>query len=1003
MEGLDATLAASIVDSILTTRDLRRVLSITAEQLGSALSAARSIALLNVEDKAVRQPPIEWSEADTDPALDNELLTLAKHVQRLTSSLPRAIAVHQPGSDPLFAAVYQQLKRLEISSLLAVTTRCNGVPNATLLLLRTGPSGPWREDEINVVDYVAHFFGMAVGNCLAGAGAAAAAALPGIDEKRTAAEAAEKAGAAPPSLAVAIASAREPVAEQHYHRLVDNSDAVIFHINANHEIKFINNRSVDLFGVDPKEISGSAAVKWYDLVHPEDRENVRSHVEDIKKGSLAFEEEFRVINSLTGRERWLLAKFVPVHNADGELYGWDGFAVDITARREAQEALDAQSKKVRALYTVSSAIRGYLDPANIASRGLAALCEATGADAGLCYLYPSRDTEKLSLVAHHGFSVDFAQKSELISSVESLSTYVAEHGQSVVVPDMRSDPRCSRLLAEEEGVRSSVLVPISVEDETLGTLALFHRRVAQFDGGDVMLVAAAANQIGLASRQANLFAAYRKQTKKLAALYRISHELSGFLSLDETFQKAFTIIRDELDLRRLWLGLLNETGTRIIGTAAYGPGWKKRLVEMNVEIIGRDHPIAQVVTTRKAMIIKDPEQSLSRFGVRRFFSRYSISAVGLVPLVSGGQVLGVLAFQADGEEVKLDEEQMTLISSLASEIAATVLAKRLEERIAQGDKMRAAGLLAAGIAHNFNNLLQAILGQASLLEMQFPNEEKVRRPARTINDSATKGAALVRQLVSFANLEEPSSEVCDVNAVVERGFDTLTRNLRERHHLVLHLGENLPRAYVDPGQLMRILVTLVRNASEAMERGGTVQVFTDSTIVDRESPHYEVPYGAYIRVGVRDEGVGMDAETRRRCFEPFFTTKNLDPSSGLSLSGAGLGLAAAYALARKNGGRLVVDSRKGYGSVFTLYLPVNQEVADEKEPDEFPERNELEEAQGMRVRPAQEQARAARESLKIEVEKYDESASEKRYSSQELLGKRTAPGKKPNQTPPRKW
>ena len=98
--------------------------------------------------------------------------------------------------------------------------------------------------------------------------------------------------------------------------------------------------------------------------------------------------------------------------------------------------------------------------------------------------------------------------------------------------------------------------------------------------------------------------------------------------------------------------------------------------------------------------------------------------------------------------------------------------------------------------------------------------------------------------------------------------------------------------------------------------------------IDEDSPHYEVPYGHYVRVGVRDSGRGMDEETRSRCFEPFFTTHNVDPSTGIGMSGAGLGLAAAYALSRRNGGRLVVDSRLGHGSVFTLYLPVFEEDVD---------------------------------------------------------------------------
>lgn len=447
-----------------------------------------------------------------------------------------------------------------------------------------------------------------------------------------------------------------------------------------------------------------------------------------------------------------------------------------------------------------------------------------------------------------------------------------------------------------------------------------------------MLVSAAANQIGLAARQADLFAAYKKQTKNLSALYRLSHELSRSLSLEETFQQAFTIIRDELGLKRLWLGLLNEHGTHIIGQAAFGPGWKKRLVEINVDISGREHPIADAVRKKRASVIYEPGKMLAEFGLKRFFSRFAIKTLGVVPLVTSGQVLGVLAVQPGVQDPVLDEEELNLLSSLANEIATIILTKRLEERVGEGDRMRSAGLLAAGIAHNFNNLLQAVMGQASLLEMQAGNEAQVQRAAKIISESATKGATLVRQLLSFANLEEPQHLRCSVNEMIAKEAKSLSRLLRDNQRLRILLKKGLPPALVDPRHVLRIIASLVTNATEAMQsKGGPIQIFTDKVTVHLESPHVEVPYGEYISIGVRDSGVGMDAETKRRCFEPFFTTKDVDPSTGLGLTGAGLGLAAAYALARKNGGRLVVDSRPGYGSLFTLYVPVSPRVAESEE------------------------------------------------------------------------
>ncbi len=711
--------------------------------------------------------------------------------------------------------------------------------------------------------------------------------------------------------------------DSRYQRLVEHADAIIFNTDPEHNITFISRRSLDFFGVSPEDFVARESICWIDLVHPEDRERVRTIARESQNTTISFDEEFRVVNHISGRIRWLLTKLVPVLNEKGILIGWDGFGIDITARREAQLALEQQSKKIRALYTVSAAISGYIDPANVSSRGLAALCDATGGEAALCYLFQDKDSRDLELVSHYGFSASFVDKVEAISTLPNLSQHVATSGHPVVVPDVRSDARASALLAEDEGIRSAVLVPVQVEDDIMGTIGLFSRELKKFDGGDVMLITAAASQIGLAARQAQLFSAYRRQTKNLSALYRMSRELSRNLTLEDIFQHAFSIIRDELGLKRLWLGLLNETGSRIVGQAAYGPGWKRRLVEMNVELTGEDNPIAKVIETKQPMTIDDSRYSLKEFGLKRIFSRLAIQSIVLVPIVSAGQVIGVLAVQPHSDQFRMDEERLTLLSSLANEIASVVLTKRLEERVSEGEKMRTAGLLAAGIAHNFNNLLQAILGQASLIDMQKEDPSAVAKASKTIVDAANKGSSLVKQLLSFAHLEHPSEESIDVNSLIERSAEALRKLLRENQELRLHLDQTIPSAYVDPKQLIRILTNIITNATEAMVTGGTIELFTDTITVNKKRPHFEVPFGDYVRVGIRDNGVGMDAETKRRCFEPFFTTKDRDPGSGVGMTGAGLGLAAAFALARRNGGRLVVDSRPGYGSLFTVYVRVD--------------------------------------------------------------------------------
>ncbi|MBL7662275.1 GAF domain-containing protein [bacterium] len=711
--------------------------------------------------------------------------------------------------------------------------------------------------------------------------------------------------------------------ESRYRRLVEHSDAIIFHSDPEQKLTFVSRRALDFFGMNPEDIRGVSRVHWFDFVHPDDQDRVKTLATEMRDARSSFDQEFRVINRVSGNVRWLFVRLVPVYE-NQKLTGWDGFGIDITSRREAQESLVVQNRKIRALYTVSSAIRGFLDPHNIAERGLVALCDATRADAGLCFLFAPNVKTKKNFFAAHGFQENLQTNSRVLKNLETAARQVATHGQALAIPDIRLDPRIDIILSEEESLHSALFVPITVEDETLGTICIFSKKATAFDGGDVMLVSSAASQIGLAARQANLFTVYRRQTKNLAALYRMSHELSRNLSTDDIFLNAFTIIRDELGLKRLWLGLVNETGSRIVGQSAYGPGLRRRLVEVNIEITGANNAIATAVKTREPVIIDKPEEARLQFGDRKIFSRLAISSVVVMPLLAGGQVLGVLAVQPSVDDRGFGDDDITLLKSLANEIAAVLLAKRFELRMAEGERMRTAGLLAAGIAHNFNNLLQAILGQASLLELQAKVPEKVVRASELITEAATRGAQLVKQLMSFAQLERPERETADLNYILQGIVESLPEQVRAKRTVKIRPGKELPNIYVDPGQLKQVIASIITNAYEATAEGGVIEISSEKVRLDQDSGERNLPYGQYVRISIRDNGAGMDEDTKRRCFEPFFTTKNLDPGTGLSLSGNGMGLAAAYTLMKRNGGSLTVESRIGIGTEFILHLPVSE-------------------------------------------------------------------------------
>ncbi|MCC6931686.1 MAG: GAF domain-containing protein [Deltaproteobacteria bacterium] len=709
-------------------------------------------------------------------------------------------------------------------------------------------------------------------------------------------------------------------------RILNQGGFIILETDANFKIQFANEAVSHILDINPEELISSGKFYLCDLAIKEEREKLAERCLWANEHAIPFDEEFKATHRSDRRAVWLLLHARPVVDEKNNILAWDVYAFDLSSRRETQFALETQTKRLTALYTVSSAIRGYLDPANIAARGLTGLVAATTADAGVCYLYSSNQPKErtLSLVAHHGFSGFISDLEASKSVFGNLSNYVAHYGKSIVVPDLRHDPRVRGFRGESDELLSAILVPITVDDEILGTLGLFSRRTKAFNSSDVLLVGSAANQIGLAARQANLFNAYKRQTKMLAALYRISHELVGNLSLDEILQRAFAIISDELGIKRMWLGLLNELGTKIIGQTAHGTGWRRQLVHLNVDVSGNDHPFVKVIKSKEPFIVDSNPEVLEKYGLKKIFSKLAINSVVLVPLVARGNVLGIIAVQPRYDGVQLADDDMNLLVNLANEIGGCVLNKRLETQIAESEKMRTAGILAAGVAHNFNNLLQAVLGQASLLEIQAKNEPKVERAAKIIHQAAVKGAGLVKQLLSFSQLESPNREISDVNSIIHSGQKTLSTFLKHDQQIKIKLASSTPSVFVDPSQILRIVQVLVANAVDASENNGIIEVFSDVINISEDSSQLEVAYGRYVRIGIKDNGIGMDAETKRRCFEPFFSTKAIDANTGISSTGAGMGLAAANALARRNGARLVAESKLGYGSVFILFIPVQK-------------------------------------------------------------------------------
>jgi signal transduction histidine kinase len=228
----------------------------------------------------------------------------------------------------------------------------------------------------------------------------------------------------------------------------------------------------------------------------------------------------------------------------------------------------------------------------------------------------------------------------------------------------------------------------------------------------------------------------------------------------------------------------------------------------------------------------------------------------------------------------------------------------------EAEKLEAIGRFAAGVAHDFNNVLVAIRGYAELAAATA--DEASARPLREIVATAERGHELTRQLLVLGRRQALSPERFDLNDLPRAAASTLERLLGASYTVEVARGERAP-VDADRAQLEQALVHLVLNARDAMPGGGRITVRTGVARVD--DPVVGLSPGRYAMLRVSDHGEGIDSGTLERVFEPFFTTK----PHGL---GAGLGLATVHAVVAQSGGAVDAESEPGNGSTFTVYLPL---------------------------------------------------------------------------------
>jgi len=272
-----------------------------------------------------------------------------------------------------------------------------------------------------------------------------------------------------------------------------------------------------------------------------------------------------------------------------------------------------------------------------------------------------------------------------------------------------------------------------------------------------------------------------------------------------------------------------------------------------------------------------------------------------------GKTVGIMSAAEDITERKRAEEER----------------EKLQAQLLQAQKMEAVGRLAGGVAHDFNNMLNVIIGYTELSLGQLKPDEALHANLVEVLSAAERSADITRQLLAFARKQTVAPKVLDLNETVEGMLKMLRRLIGEDIDLSWQPGSGLGSVNMDPSQIDQILANLCVNARDAIAGVGRLTIETANVHFDQAycADHAGFVPGKYVMLAVSDDGCGMDRETLNNLFEPFFTTKEVG-------QGTGLGLATVYGIVKQNEGFINVYSEPDQGTTFKIYLPRHAEKAD---------------------------------------------------------------------------
>ncbi len=519
-------------------------------------------------------------------------------------------------------------------------------------------------------------------------------------------------------------------------------------------------------------------------------------------------------------------------------------------------------------------------------------------------------------VSHHGQGAGSSAKMRVGEGVAGRAVVEKE---AIYVSDTRTDPR---FVDSGTAVKSLLVVPMILGETVIGTLSLDSGEAEAFTQDDERLLVMLANQAAIAIENARLYGE-AKRADELAALNRIATAMVSTLELDQVLTLAMQGINETLRVEAGSLLLLDEAEGHLIPRMTFC-GEKSVRGEVALSL---DQGVAgQVVRTGKPLLLPDARQKGRLPSTTAQLHGLEARSVLCVPLILREKTIGAIEV-INKWGGRFTEDDLTLLNSIAASVAIAIENARLyaevkdfadelarsQAQLIQSEKLAATGKLAASIAHELNNPLQAVQSCIYLVADRIAPDDPNRRYLDIAREELDRMARIVGRMVDFYRPSNEGRIPTDVNALLEDVIALVRKRLQQEDiELDVELAPDLPLIIATGDHLKQVFLNIIINAFEAMPDGGRLEMAT--RYVSEHDAHTKTSADAgFVEIEFTDTGVGIPEEHINNIFDPFYTTKS---------KGMGLGLSISYGIVERHGGQIQVESKVGEGTTFVVRLPV---------------------------------------------------------------------------------